>query len=185
MHNLSRSRSRSQPLMIRSTASIAKRKSNSVEHRKRYRHACSESTGPAADARRERQREQNRQRQARHCERVRQIRAPSCAPVEQGDYEMGNGGGPSVLQQPEGGLPQHQLEAIDDFFNRLAHSRSDVHECTTCLEKYFGMHVRGSQCDRCSHEVRFLLFLAPFRRCAPFSHRLTARGPPLQRRERR
>ena len=45
----------SQPFMIRSNASIAKRKSSSVDHTKHYHRTCSDSTGPAADARRDRQ----------------------------------------------------------------------------------------------------------------------------------
>ena len=100
MHNLSHSHLQS--FMIRSNTSIAKCKSSSVDHGKCYCHTCSDSSGPAASTCHERQSEQNRQQQAWNCERVWEIHTLSCAPVKQEDYEMGNGGGPSVLEQPEG-----------------------------------------------------------------------------------
>lgn len=68
-------------------------------------------------------------------------------------------------------LPVHQLRAINQFMDRLLVVRDSLTECSTCLERYHGMHMRGVQCDRCHREVR-----PP---CQPSSHSLTVRSPVL------
>ena len=51
-------------------------------------------------------------------------------------------------------LPVHQQRAIDNFMDRVLTVRQSVRHCDTCLERYHGMHMRGTQCDRCHREVR-------------------------------
>ena len=50
-------------------------------------------------------------------------------------------------------LPIHQEHAVHDFLNRLHLIQDDVHECTTCLERYQGMQMRDMECMRCHSEV--------------------------------
>jgi hypothetical protein len=38
--------------------------------------------------------------------------------------------------------------------DRVPAVRDSLTECSTCLERYHGMHGRGVQCDRCHREVR-------------------------------
>lgn len=63
--------------------------------------------------------------------------------VDEEDCEMQGSGVPFVLHEPEGYLPLHQMDAIDGF-NHLAHCQADVHERSTCLERYYGAHMRGT-----------------------------------------
>jgi hypothetical protein len=51
-------------------------------------------------------------------------------------------------------LPVHQEQAIHDFLDCLRLIHEDVHECTTCLERYHGMQMHGTECLRCHREVR-------------------------------
>ena len=57
-------------------------------------------------------------------------------------------------------LPVHQEHAIHDFLDRLRLIQDDVHECTTCLERYHGMQMHGTQCSRCHNEVRATCMVA-------------------------
>jgi hypothetical protein len=51
-------------------------------------------------------------------------------------------------------LPLHQQQALHAFLDRLLFAADDIFDCSTCLERYRGMSVRGTQCERCFHEVR-------------------------------
>ena len=60
---------------------------------------------------------------------------------------------------PDWHLAHHQLQAVHDFFNRVARTHADLHKCSTCFEQYYGMHMSGTECDRCSREVCMLSFM--------------------------
>lgn len=57
-------------------------------------------------------------------------------------------------------VPVHQQWAIHDFLDHLALIRDDLHECATCLERYHGMKMHGTQCARCNNEVRLMYSLS-------------------------
>ena len=57
-------------------------------------------------------------------------------------------------------VPVHQQRAIHEFLDRLSLIRDELHECTTCLERYHGMKMHGTQCARCHHEVRLVYCLS-------------------------
>jgi hypothetical protein len=71
-----------------------------------------------------------------------------------------------VVQQPPviapRDVPIHQERAIHAFLDRLLSAADDIFECSTCLERYQGMSLRGTQCQRCFHEVHSLLSCASF-----------------------
>ena len=50
-------------------------------------------------------------------------------------------------------IPSHQVRALKDFLDRLFLVRSDLHECETCHERYYGLKLHADQCDRCHREV--------------------------------
>ena len=145
--------------MRNKNTAIANHKQNTVDRSRRHREVCTTSTGPAADARHARQREQNRARQARLHEQARQTRVHLLASTAQQDWNMTDNDDAFRSHQPDQYLAHHQLQAVHDFFNHVACSHTDLHECTTCLEQYYGMHMSGTECDRCSREVCMLSFV--------------------------
>ena len=77
-------------------------------------------------------------------------------------------------------LPSHQLNAIHGFFNCLLLAQTDIHECSTCYERFHGIRMRHSQYDRCSSEsARSHHHPLPFPSRSPtFSWRSIHRFPP-------
>ena len=55
-------------------------------------------------------------------------------------------------------IPAHQKDAIDEFFDRLRSVDTVLAVCSTCQESYYGIRVRLTECERCSNEVRSLLY---------------------------
>ena len=145
--------------MCNKNAAIANHKQNNVDRSRRHHEICTTSTGPAADARRARQREQNRAQQARLRERAQQTRVHPLTSTAQQDWNMTDNDDMFRSHQPVQYLAHHQLQAVHDVFNHVAHSHVDLHECTTCLEQYYRMHMSGTECDRCSHKVCMLSFM--------------------------
>lgn len=138
---------------------------------RRRKHA--ETTGAEADAKRQKIRERNRDYMRRYRERLRvqtHRRALSQDPiVDLDDFPMANNGlqghlvdndyrmhdvhdAPDV-QTLSPYLPPHQQQAVYDFLDCLHLIQDDVHECTTCLERYHGMQMRATECARCHNEV--------------------------------
>ena len=145
--------------MRNKNAAIANHKQNNADRSRRHCEVCTTSTGPAADAHRARQREQNWARQAQLREQAQQTRVHLLASTAQQDWNMTDNDDAFRSHQPDWYLPHHQLQAVHDFFNRVTCSHADLHECTTCLEQYYGMHMSGTECDRCSREVCMLSFV--------------------------
>ncbi|KAF8468610.1 hypothetical protein DFH94DRAFT_281302 [Russula ochroleuca] len=50
-------------------------------------------------------------------------------------------------------LSHHQEQTIHDFLDRLVPIHDDIHERTTCFERYHCIQMRGSQCARCHKEI--------------------------------
>jgi hypothetical protein len=67
----------------------------------------------------------------------------------------------SVGSPPPSFLPAHQQHALHDFLDRVVSVRTDLHECATCSERYYGMKMHTDSCDRCYREVRFWLIGFP------------------------
>ena len=149
--------------MRNKNAVIANHKQNNADRSRRHREVCTTSTGPAteygADARRARQCEQNWARRARLRERVQQTCVHLLASTAQQDWNMTDNDDVFRSHQPDWYLAHHQLQAVHDFFNRVARSHADLYECMTCLEQYYRMHISGTECDRCLHEVCMLSFV--------------------------
>jgi len=140
-----------------------------MEKDKLRRHVRAVATGADADARRQRDRERNRERQRRYRERLRVRRlerTPSEHPIENdhpmdetasglqeclADVDVHDDVTVDVETPPY--LPPHQERAVHEFLDRLLLIRDDLHECTTCLEKYHGMQMHGTECARCHKEV--------------------------------
>ena len=59
-------------------------------------------------------------------------------------------------------LPVYQEQALHEFLDHLHLIQDDVHKCTTCLERYHGMQMRGMECTRCHNEVRIWWAQFPF-----------------------
>ena len=145
--------------MRNNNAAIVNHKHNNADRSRRHREVCTTSTGPAADARRAKQREQNRARQARLRERARQTRVHPVASTAEEDWNTTDDDDTFRSHPPDRHLTHHQVQAVDDFFTRVARTHTDLHECSTCLEQYYGMHMSGTECDRCSREVCMLSFV--------------------------
>jgi hypothetical protein len=134
---------------------------------RRYRRVCADAAGSSADERRE------RQRQARYSERLRRAQP---APELISNDTMAVDPVPFNPPPPPQYLQIHQTNAIEDFFNSLLFTQTDPPECSTCLERYHGMHTYASQCDRRGVVPHFSATSFFF---SVLAHRPPARQPPL------
>ena len=55
-------------------------------------------------------------------------------------------------------VPAHQLDAIAQFWTRLRSIEKNPETCSVCKECYHGIRMKGTQCERCFNEVRFIFF---------------------------
>ena len=113
--------------------SSEQRRARKTESQHTRRRTLADATDPLLVARRDNERERRRLQQRLRRERLRSTY--SC-------------------EDPPPFLPVHQQRAITDFMDRVLAVRDSLTECSTCLERYHGMHTRGVQCDRCHREVR-------------------------------
>jgi hypothetical protein len=155
--------------MVQDTQHSLQSRVEKQEREKHRRHVHAEAIGANADAQRQKEREHSRERQRQYRKRHR-VQMPEHTPSEcpaENDSPMDETGlqecvvdvdvcdTMNVDVETHPYLPAHQEQAIHKFLDRLLPIRDDLHECTTCLEKYHGMPMRGMECARCHNEVRF------------------------------
>lgn len=173
MVSLVRRAGRSQPTRVRDK-----------ERQRIRRQTRSDSRGAEADEQHQRDLERNRERQRRYRERLRvrvrnHERSASEDPVVPVDNRVDRDSPMHDISEREfpeeasdenvedatdtersAYVPVHQQWAIHDFLDHLALIRDDLHECATCLERYHGMKMHGTQCARCNNEVRLMYSLS-------------------------
>jgi hypothetical protein len=162
--------------MVNKDSPLLQKRLAERDRARRYRRMCSEAIGPPADIRRERQRLQHQQRQIRYSARIRRALP---ARVMSNDDSMDIDDIPVHPLPPPAYLPAHQTDAINDFFARLLFTQDEPPECSTCFEKYHGMRMQGTQCDRCHREVLSHSVVHSSLHCFPPTHCPLARIPPL------
>ena len=135
-----------------------------AERQKARRLSLSQATDPDSIARRETLRARATDRQRRRRETVAAASNADGTSQRQTQLERSRDlqrirrarrRAPEVSTDNSSFLPIHQQEAIHDYLDRILRVRDDVGLCLTCLEKYHGMHIHGTQCDWCHREVRF------------------------------
>ena len=110
-------------------------------------------------------RKRNRERQRRYRERQRGSANRARSPGQTENDDTGR-----VDAQPDAYLAAHQQLAIADFWERVRCFGSQLFECSTCKERYHGMRVKDSQCERCSNEVIHFCSVVLFRFYESFHH---------------
>ena len=120
---------------------------------KRGRRERQDPSGDVVATREAQTRKRNRERQRRYRERQRSSANHALSP-----RQIENDGTGRVDAQPDTYLAAHQQLAIADFWERVRCFGTQLFECSTCKERYHGMRMKDSQCERCSNEViHFLL----------------------------
>lgn len=106
---------------------------------------------PTADEeKKERKKKANRDRQRRFRDRRREHRYSET--LCQNTNDFGDSSPASSTY-----IPAHQMDAITQFWARLRSIEKNPQTCCVCKECYHGIRMKGTQCERCSNEVRFIL----------------------------
>ena len=132
-----------------------------------WKHA--EVSGVEADVQHQRDREHRHEYMRRYCEQLyirshectlsKHLVVDDCPMDERGVEEHPVQDDCSMVNVHDAGdtwtpyLPVHQEQALYEFLDCLHLIQDDMHECTTCLERYHGMQMCGTECARCYNEV--------------------------------